>query len=171
MRQWYAIRSKPRREGAAAALLSRAEIETYVPLVVAPPKLGQPRTVEPFFPGYFFSRLDPSRGELHLARYTHGVLNIVGYGDQPCPVPDDLIKSIKERLARCQGRPLSNLQPGDRVVVTTGPFRDVDAIFDGYLSAKGRVRVLVRLLQRLCRAEVHIGQLRLIRKAASVSQG
>jgi hypothetical protein len=49
--------------------------------------------------------------------------------------------------------------PGDRVVITAGPLRDVEAIFDRTLSPSGRVCVLIRMLERLCRAEVHVSGL------------
>ena len=169
MKQWYALRSKPRKESSAAALLAKADIEVYLPQVIPARRLGRAALPEPLFPGYLFGRLDPLRGELHLARYTHGILYVVGYGGQPCPVPDELVLSIRERLARSQGRkPLLDFSPGDRVVITSGPFRDVEAVFDGHLSAAGRARVLIQILQRLCCADVPIGQLRLLSKAAGV---
>ena len=167
MKEWYALRSKPKKEAQAAALLERAGIEMYLPMVTTSKGLGMVSQSEPLFPGYLFSRLDPLRGELQMARYTHGVLYVVGFGDQPCPVPDDLILSIKERIARSRGRKaLPEFHRGDRVVVTSGPFRDVEAIFDSQLSAAGRAMVLMQMLQRLCRAEVHIGQLRLVTQVA-----
>ncbi len=170
MKQWYALRSKPKKETAAAALLSRAGLETYLPQVTRPGRLGRPATSEPFFPGYFFCQLDPLQGELHLASYTHGVLYIVGYGGQPSPIPDELIVSIKERLAGPSARKLlPEFRTGDRVVITGGPFRDVEAIFDSQLSAAGRARVLIQILQRFCRAEVNVRQLRLTGKAAGAT--
>jgi hypothetical protein len=35
----------------------------------------------------------------------------------------------------------------------------VEALFDRHLSSSGRAQVLVWVLQRLCRAEVRVGQL------------
>jgi transcriptional antiterminator RfaH len=162
-RQWYAIRSKPKRESFAAGLLAKAGIEVYLPQVRVHKQHGKPAVLEPFFPSYFFGHLDSSHAELHIAKYTPGVLCVVGYGDEPWPVPDELIHSIQQRLTRGRGQAAqSAFRPGDRVVVTSGPLRGVEAIFDRNLSPTGRVRVLIQILRRLCPAEVRVGELRKI---------
>jgi transcription elongation factor/antiterminator RfaH len=161
MKQWYALRSKPKREFLAAELLSRAGIEVYVPQVPVRLQRGKPASPVPFFPGYFFGKLDPDHGDIQMARYTVGVLDVVGYGGKPWSVPDELVLAIKERLKAGEAaRALANFSPGERVVITGGPLKDAEAIFDRHLSAAGRVRVLVRMLQRLCPAEVPVGHLR-----------
>ncbi len=170
MKQWYALRSKPRREASAAALLSRAQIEVYLPEVAVRQQGGKSPIVAPFFPGYLFCRLDPQLGEIQLARYTTGILHVVGYGGQPWPLPDDLILAIQQRLAGFKGLSAKpDFRPGDRVVITGGSLRDVEAIFDRHLSASGRARVLIEILHRLCHANVHVGQLRRV-KAAGVAR-
>ncbi len=161
MRQWYALRSKPRKEASAAALLTRAGVEIYLPQTKVRKQHGKPPALEAFFPGYLFGQLDPLLGEIRLASYTSGILYVLGYGDEPCPVPDELVLAIRERLERRHGRAGAlGLRHGEPVVITRGPLRDVEAAFDATLSASGRVRVLIRLLDRLCRAELDIGDLR-----------
>ena len=155
------MRSKPKREFFAASQLTRAGIEVYLPQVRVHRQHGKASACEPFFPGYFFGHLDPQQTEIHLAKYTPGILYVVGYGDEPSPVPDELITSIQRRLARVRGQgPLVDFRPGDRVVITSGPLQGLDAIFDCSLSPTGRVRVLIQILQRVCRAEVRASQLR-----------
>lgn len=161
VKQWYAVKSKPRRELAAVAQLARAGLDVYLPVTARRRAEGGAALPEPYFPGYLFSRLDPLRGEIRLVRYTAGVLYVVGYGDDPWPVPDELVESIRTRLAdegrRSNGR---DFKPGERLVVTSGPLKDAEAIFDRHLSGAGRARVLIRMLERLCRAELNVGQLR-----------
>ena len=167
MKEWYALRSKPRREFFAASQLTRAGIEVYVPQIKVHRQHGKPSACEPFFPGYFFSHLDPQQAELHLAKYTPGVLYVVGYGDEPAPVPEALITSIQRRLDRSHGSgPLVDFRPGDRVVITSGPLQGLEAVFDCALSPTGRVRVLIQILQRVCRAELRASQLRRAGKVA-----
>lgn len=167
-RQWYALRAKPRRETAAAGLLERAGVEVYVPQVKVQKRRYTPPTVEPLFPGYLFGRLDSTAGEIRLARYTPGILHVLGYGEEPWPVPDALIDTLQARLAARNGQLVGpDYKPGERVLITRGPFHDVEAVFDCRLSASGRVRVLINLVERLCRAEVHVSDLRRASKAAS----
>lgn len=167
VKHWYALRSKPKREQSAATLLEKAGLEVFLPLIYQK-KIGRLLEPEPFFPGYFFSRLDPTVGEIRLAQYTRGVLYVVGFGGEPCTVPDNVILALKERLVKVQGsNNLTEFRPGDRVTMSAGPFREMEAIFNKHLSATGRVQVLVQMLQRLCRVEVKVGQLRLVGESAA----
>ncbi|MGH2460665.1 MAG: transcription termination/antitermination protein NusG [Chloroflexota bacterium] len=157
---WYALRSKPRKELFAASQLERAGIEVFVPLLNIYQQHGKRAGHEPLFPGYLFGRLDPLR-TIQLARYTPGVLSILGYGDEAWPVPDNLVLAIQQRLARGRGRAvLDEFQHGDRVTVTSGPLAGLDAVFDCQLSATGRVRVLIQIMRRVCRTELLASQLR-----------
>lgn len=169
MRQWYALKSKARMESTAATLLNTSGIETYLPQLKVHKRPWTTPVLEPLFPGYLFSRLDPAQGEIRLATYTHGVLYVVGFGDQPYPVDDELITAIQDRLAGRQSRATPAFRSGERVVITSGPLRDVEAVFDRQLSPAGRVQVLIQILERQCRVEVHAGQLRRSSKAASVA--
>jgi transcriptional antiterminator RfaH len=158
---WYALRSKPVKEASAAALLARAGLDVYLPQLRVHKQHGKPASVEPFFPGYLFARLDASRGEIRLANYTHGVLHVVGFGNEPTPVPDSIIDALRMRLTpRSELGGVTNYQRGDRLMITSGPLKDVEAIFDAKLSATGRVRVLIQMLSNQCRAEVNVRQLR-----------
>lgn len=159
-REWYAVRTKPRRELFAAAQLERAGLEVYVPQLRVNRRHGKVAVHEPFFPGYLFAQLDPARSEIHLANYTPGVVQVVGYGGEPWPVPESLVTSIRERLTRGNAQQVNGYRRGDRVIVTHGPLAGIEAIFECNLTATGRVRVLIQMLQRLCPAEVRIGQLR-----------
>ncbi len=146
---------------AATAQLERAGIEVYLPQTPFYKRIKRRVTTpEPLFPGYFFSKLDPLLGETRLARYTGGVLYVVGYGDEPWPVPEGLIESIRQRLSRERSQdPFPQFKQGEKLVITGGPLKDVEAIFDRRLSGSGRARVLIRILERLCGAEVHFAQL------------
>jgi transcriptional antiterminator RfaH len=158
---WYTLRSKPKKEFFSAALLSRAGIEVYVPELRVQKQRGKPAIAEPFFPGYFFGRLSPENGQIRMASYTPGIMYVLGYELDPCPVPDSLVESIRLRLsAPGNGFDEFQYQQGEAVVVTSGPFRGLEALFDCRLSAKGRVRILIKTMNRLWRAEAHIGQLR-----------
>jgi len=171
MRQWYALRSKPKHETLAAKLLADAGLEIFLPEERVHKQHGKPPVLEPFFPGYLFGRLDPQLAELRLARYTPGILYVLGYGTEPCPVPDDLIVYVRQRLERGRGQTTHvEFQRGDRLVIVSGPLAGVEGIFDRQLSATGRLRVLIQILTRLCPTELHVRQVQRISKAATSRQ-
>src|SRR5262245_2097253 len=159
MKQWYVLRAKPRRESFAEGQLARAGIEVFVPRVRVHHR-ARLVSQELLFPGYFFARLDTTLGQVHMASYTPGVLHVVGFGGQATPVPDSLVDAISERLAQSGDLLGPGFSCGDRVVITRGPMKDVQAVFDRRLSAAGRVQILIQVLERVCRAEVGIDQLR-----------
>jgi transcriptional antiterminator RfaH len=162
MKRWYALRCKARKEPLAATVLATAGLAVYLPQITNHPRSGTTPTVEPFFPGYLFASLDPDLGEMRLAKYATGVLYVVGGPNEPWPVPDDVVAEVQQRITRTARPPaLDHFRSGDRVIITSGPLRDIEAIFDRALSPSGRVCVLIRMLERLCRAELHVAHLHL----------
>ena len=57
---------------------------------------------------------------------------------------------IEQLASRCADEPIDlskpALSPGDAVTVLDGPFRQFEAIFDGYLSGTERVAVLLSIM-------------------------
>lgn len=129
-------------------ILEGRSIDIYLPLL-------KRRRVQPLFPGYLFLRIN-CRSDEHLrSRSAPGVSYILSVDGVPIPVPDGLIEEIRRRVDR-ENRlgPAARFAPGDRVVVTSGPFRDVEAIFDRALTPQGRCLVLMAILGRLTRVEL-----------------
>lgn len=161
MKQWYVLRAKPKKEKSASALLASEGIEVYVPWLTTRVRRDRPPRIDPLFPGYFFGRLDARLAEVSLANRTAGVLYVLGNGDEPLSVPDDLILAIQRRLGKGSCLPeLPKFHQGDQVVITNGPFEGFEAVFDAYLSPTGRVRVLIQTLRRFYRAQVHVEKIR-----------
>ena len=64
-------------------------------------------------------------------------------------VQDALIAELKAQLQEIQaagGLNMAELQAGDRVRISEGPFAGYDAIFDAYLPGNQRVQVLLAFL-------------------------
>ena len=60
----------------------------------------------------------------------------------------DAIERQVEQFNTSQKRMLLDLKPGDIVTINDGPFAGYEAIFDGQISGKERVRVLLSFLQK-----------------------
>jgi transcriptional antiterminator RfaH len=151
---WYVARTNPRREHQAAASLSRRGVQVYLPILRKKARAGR-RDWELLFPGYLFARLEIPSAQWLAARSAPDVAYFLGQPDQPSALPDELVDALTARMERVNrdGGP-PRFRPGERVAITGGPFRFLEAVFDRQLSADGRSRVLVQLLQRLVPVEL-----------------
>ena len=155
MEHWYALYTKPHKEHHVSSILESKGLETYLPTVRGR-KNGRRKT-EPFFSCYLFARFDPADA-LPGMYWTSGLRRIVSFGDQPAVVPDEVISSIRKRLAEMGelSYPVHRFKQGDRVAIKAGPFRDFEAIFDQSLSSRDRAWVLMDFLGRWARCEVSL---------------
>lgn len=155
MERWYTLYTKPHKERQVSNLLESRGYETYLPTIQVR-KNGQEKTV-PFFSCYLFLRLHPSDG-FSSVRWTPGLRRIVSFGNQPAVVDDDVVSFLRQRLARMQesGYEAYWFKPGDRLVITSGPLRDFEAIFERGLSSGQRARILVDFLGRWTPCQVDI---------------
>jgi transcription elongation factor/antiterminator RfaH len=151
MRQWFAVKTKPRREFQACAILAERGIEAYVPSIPTQKRADRGGTDrEPLFPGYLFSRLQLRTPEWISARSAPGVAYFLGVAGEPTPLPQELVETIRARADSCLSQGWNvPFQTGDQVLIENGPFAGLDAIFERSLSASGRVRVLLEIVNRL----------------------
>ncbi len=161
MDDWYVMYTKPWCEPQVQAVLAADNIETYFPVVAVPHRAGRPDQ-RAYFPCYLFAHLDIAAVGISKLNRMPGMRRVVCFAGVPARVDESAVLRIREYLSTC---PLLDehgevLKPGDRVVITDGPFESVDAVFDRRLSAAGRVRVLIRLMQRWTALELEANALR-----------
>jgi len=162
MERWYALYTKPHKEQQVCSLLESKGFETYLPTVKI--RKNAKLKVIPFFSCYLFARADPSNG-LSSLRWTPGLRKVVCFGDQPAVVDDSVVFFLRQRLAAIEesGYETYRFRPGDRVVMTSGPLRDFEAVFERGLSSGQRATILVDFLGRWTRCEVEIDRLEKVR--------
>jgi transcriptional antiterminator RfaH len=162
MERWYALYTKPHKEHQVSNFLESKGFETYLPTIKIS-KNGSYRVV-PFFSCYLFVRVDPSDG-LSSLRWTPGLRRVVSFGNQPALVDERVISFIKQRLVEIEelGCTAYRFKPGDRLVMTSGPLRDFEAVFERGLSSGQRARILVDFLGRWMPCEVEIELLKKVR--------
>jgi len=160
MQSWYVARTKPRREVAAAATLAQRDVEVYLPSV-SPRRRASTRATprEPLFPGYVFARLDLSTESWLVARSAHGIAYFLGCDGFPSALPDELIETIRLRSGVDAQPRVIPFRQGESVVIRHGPFAGIEAVFDGCLSGRGRVRVLLEIVQRTVPVALDVDQL------------
>lgn len=161
MELWYAIHTKPHKERQVEGYFFERGLEVYFPTTPAPKRRGRGDT-RAFFPCYLFVKADLQAVGLWALHYAPGVNRVVKIGDNPIPVDERIIEAIRTRLAQADVVDTRGeiLEPGDHVVITTGPFADLDAVFDRRLSPQGRVVVLIQILHRLAPVELDSDTLR-----------
>jgi transcriptional antiterminator RfaH len=155
MMHWHALYTKPRKERQVCDLLEKRGFEVYLPQLRLLKKRRLVQTSQPLFPCYLFVRTDIKKVGISALSWTLGLRKVVSFCGEPGIVDEDVIDHIKLRLAEGNGPEIyGRFKKGDRVTITNGPFRDLDAVFDARMSGSNRVRVLLRLMGQATPCEV-----------------
>ena len=151
---WYALRTRSRHEKMVRDQLVQQGIEPLLPTVK---RLNQwkdrKKEVEvPLFSGYCFVRFTSDQ-KLSVLK-TVGVVDIVGGGQRPEPIPDEEITAIQTLIASVLPYdPHPYLQEGMKVEVIRGPLQGLHGIL---LRKEKRHRLIlgVRLIQQAAAVEI-----------------
>ena len=145
---WYVIQCKGSESFRAAEHLTNQGYEVFHPVLnIQRRRQGKLATVsEPLFPYYLFIRLDQVVSNWRPIRSTRGVLRLLTFGNTPISVPNTLVETLRAQPHRSEGSH-TYFCAGEKVTITDGPFKDLDAIFE---RCKGEERaiVLLNVLQR-----------------------
>jgi transcriptional antiterminator RfaH len=166
--RWYLIQCKARQDERALEHLERQGFECYRP-VYEKERIRRGRkelASVALFPSYLFIRLDRVHDNWLPIRSTRGVIQIVRFDENPLPVADGIVETIRRRT---ESQPTREpyLTSGERVVITDGGFSGLEAIF---VASHGdaRVMLLLNILQSEQTLSFPIGSVRkLDRKACA----
>ena len=162
MKHWYALYTKPHKEHQVNAQLQGEGIETYLPTVPRRIKRRDRSDRVVYFPCYLFARLDFAVTPHSSIAWLPGLRRIVSAGDKPVIVDDEILALIRRRLKDFEETGYDGLKKGDRVRITSGPLRDLEAAFDQPLSAANRVRILLDVMGRMTPVSVDYSQIKKI---------
>ena len=162
---WYALRSKPRKEDVVWRQVLSRGFETYYPRLRVQPVNPRSRKIKPYFPGYLFVHIDLEETGLSAFKWMPHTLGLVSFGGEPAHVPENLIHELKKRIQEINdagGEVYDGLKSGDKIWIHSGPFSGYEALFDGRLPGKDRVRVLLQFLgdPRKVPVELDVSQIR-----------
>jgi len=146
-RQWYLVYNNLKQEGRANENLKAWGVETvhgklrtrrYNEFTGAPTYVTQP-----LFPRYIFAKFN-AREQLSKVRFTRGIQNVVCFGESLATVDQDIIDIIRARIGE-NGFVRSNdeLKPGDKVVISAGPLRNLMGIFEREIKGSDRITILL----------------------------
>jgi transcriptional antiterminator RfaH len=151
MKHWYALKTKPQREFVVCEQLRMRDIETFLPLWHSGMTDARSK-LKPFFPTYLFAKIDFGTTGLTSVAHMHGMNYVVACNGEPVHVEQKVIDGIATHLGDLEKMIADTngqlLVSGDRVKIVQGVFEGYEAIFDRYLAATDRVRLLVEFLHR-----------------------
>jgi transcription antitermination factor NusG len=167
-KQWYALRSKPRKEDVVWRQTINQGYDVYYPRLKVQPVNPRSRKLVPYFPGYMFINVDVESVGISSFQWMPHAIGLVTFGDEPAIVPENLVYAIKNRvneIASAGGELFHGLNKGDVVFIEDGPFAGYEAIFDARIPGTERVRVLLQLLndKRQVPVELKAGQIRRVK--------
>ena len=152
---WYALHTKPGKEFQVSEALNGQGIETYIPTYEPSGVRRHGKRPRPLFPGYLFVRVDFSSRGVSSVQWTPGLKSIVGSGDRPLVLPDQVVSHIREQLERSDtawsNHDLQVDEP-EPARAWSGPLGSPEAMFDRGSPSHERVKALQDALDRLKRA-------------------
>ena len=147
-RDWYVVYSKPHKEDQVRLHLGMKGIESFFPRLRLPTRAGSRKCLTPLFPNYLFVRVHLA-SEAHYVVWSPGVKRIVSFSDRPVPLEESIVEFLRARADHdgiIEAR--SQLRAGQQVEIVGGPFDGFVGIIENPPNAKGRVRILLKLLSR-----------------------
>lgn len=148
---WYVIRSKPNKEDFLAEQLTAYGIRVFNPRIRVKTVNPRARKIKPYFPSYLFLQVDLETVGVSTLHWMPGAVNLISFDGEPASVPDVLISAIErqvDHINAVQESFVKGLKVGDVVMIHDGPFAGYEAIFDGKIPGRERVRVLLSFLQK-----------------------
>ena len=161
LKKWFILQFKPNSHHLAERNLHRQGFESFLPMhTITRYKFNRyVSDLRPLFPGYMFVAFNPESGPWRQINCTTGVSKLVCFGDQPNPIPLDLISGL---MARCNSvgklLPPNQFNKGEAVQLLTGPFANYIAKVET-IDAEQRVWVLMELMGQLTRISIDPNQL------------
>ena len=168
---WYAIHAHSGQENKVKENLEktveRDKLEDLIGEILIPSedvaeiKGGQRRvTTRKFFPGYVLVNMVLNEKTWFIVKTTPGVSGFISAGRKPVPVEGEEVKNIIEQIRGEQDKPKPKVmfQHGELVKIIEGPFSNFLGTVDEVNPERGRVKVLVKIFERLTSVELEFWQ-------------
>jgi len=157
MINWYVIQTKPKKEEEAKSYLMIKGLEIFNPLMETFPfRNGRiEKELKPLFPSYIFAKFDIDQN-YNLVKWARGVKKILGYGETPSPISEEVVEMIKKRSdENGMFRKKYHFVANEAVRIKSGPLRDLLGIFEGWMPDRVRVKILLDLIGYQPAVELH----------------
>ena len=163
MMTWFVAYTHPRAELLAGRHLENQGFAVYLPRYLK--RRRHARKIDwvaaPLFPRYVFVGIDPERARWRAIGSTTGVAGLVCSGNEPTPVPSDVLDTIRAR-ENADGHVTLNeatFNRGDPIRIAEGVLAGITGLFERIRDAE-RVTVMLELLGRKVRVETPLHTVR-----------
>ena len=158
-RNWYVLHTYSGYEDSVAKnLRQRIEslgMEDKIFNVIVPKekkikiKSGKRKVVEEkIYPGYVLVEMVVTDDSWYVVRNTPNVTGFIGAGTTPIPVSETEINVLKKRMEVDEPQFKIEVDIGDLVKITDGPFKGSDGRVSEIDAEKGKIKVLVNMFGR-----------------------
>ncbi|HYF10622.1 MAG TPA: transcription termination/antitermination protein NusG [Candidatus Paceibacterota bacterium] len=172
-RHWYVIHTYAGYENAVARnLKQRVEslgMEDKIFNVVVPTEKkikvkGGKRVEEEekIYPGYVLVDMIVTDDSWFMVRNTPRVTGFVGSGVNPVPLEGKEMEDLFKRMNADTVKHTINLEPNDAIIISDGPFKDLEGKVAEVDEERGKVKVLVSMFGRETPVELDFLQVRKI---------
>jgi|GEM_PF-65732 transcription termination/antitermination protein NusG len=154
---WYAIRTRSRHEQKVKYQLENKSFKVFLPVMEgwSKRKDRKKKILKPLFPGYLFIDFELIKSRWLEIVKVPGVANILGYSNEPFPIPEEQIASLQAIInSDLTVNYYTYLKKGDRVKVVSGPLEGAVGILLDVQEKKKRLVVSVDMLNRAVAVEV-----------------
>ena len=142
------VYTKPHKEEQAQVHLRMKGLDVFFPRLDLVRIAKKRKRIIPLFPNYLFVRIHLPT-EFHYVTWSVGVKRLVSFGERPIPLDERVVDFLKQQTdADGVIRARSQLKPGQEVEIRGGPFDGLLAIIQDPPDARGRVKILLKLLSR-----------------------
>jgi len=158
-RHWYAIHTYSGYENAVARNLKQridslgmgdVIFDVVVPTEKKIRVKGGKRVTEEerVYPGYVLVEMVVNDESWYVVRNTPRVTGFVGSGTQPVPLREDELNALMKRMEEDTPKHKVDLSLEDTVMITDGPFKELEGKVGEIDEERGKVKVLVSMFGR-----------------------
>jgi transcription termination/antitermination protein NusG len=103
---------------------------------------------EKIYPGYILVDMIVTDDSWYVVRNTPRVTGFVGSGVYPVPIDKKEFEVLFKRMNCSDVKHIINLAIDDRIIISDGPFKDLEGVVNSIDEERGKVKVLVSMFGR-----------------------
>lgn len=117
---------------------------------------------EKIYPGYVLVDMIVTDHSWYVVRNTPSVTGFVGAGVNPVPLRKDEVDFLFNKMDSSTVKHNIDMIPGETVLITDGPFKDLEGKVNSVDSDRGKIKVLVSMFGRETPVELDFLQIKKI---------